>query len=407
MHSVYSKRDLGRGFMVLEVQEIKLSKSLILLLAIGAGVSVSSLYYAQPMLSTIRDDLNISMEHAGLIPSMTQIGYALGLFFLAPLGDRFNRKKIINIKLLLLMSALLMSFYAPAIGWMLVASFFIGLVSTAAQDYVPAAAILSKDHERGKNVGMVMTGLLLGILLSRVLSGSISEQFGWRVVYLFGAGLMMGLLLLTKKFMPDFSPTTNESYKNLIISMFELVRKHPAVKSVTLSQALLAVAFSAFWSTLSLILFERYQMGPMSAGAFGLAGAAGTMAAPIAGRLSDKYGAAIISKVGSTIACLSFALLFFLDFFSMSTQIILLVICAIGFDFGIQASLISHQSIIYGLDPMARSRLNALLMTGMFIGMSVGASLGSIFFANFGLIGFASLTTLSTFVVVLLKTLKK
>lgn len=393
--------------MSVEVQEIKLNRSLILLLAIGAGVSVSSLYYAQPMLSTIRDELHISMELAGFIPSMTQIGYALGLFFLAPLGDRFNRKKIINIKLVFLMSALLMSFYAPAVGWLLVASFFIGLVSTAAQDYVPAAAILSRDHERGKNVGMVMTGLLLGILLSRVLSGSISQQFGWRVVYLFGAGLMMGLLLLTKKYMPDFSPTTKESYKNLILSMFELIKKYPAVKSVTLSQALLAVAFSAFWSTLSLILFERYQMGPMSAGAFGLAGAAGTLAAPIAGRLSDKYGAAIISKIGSSIACLSFALLFFLDFFSMSTQIILLVICAIGFDFGIQASLISHQSIIYGLDPLARSRLNALLMTGMFIGMSLGASLGSIFFAKFGLMGFATLTTLATFLVVLLKTFKK
>lgn len=393
--------------MSVEVQGIKLNRSLILLLAIGAGVSVSSLYYAQPMLSTIRDELHISMELAGFIPSMTQIGYALGLFFLAPLGDRFNRKKIINIKLVFLMSALLMSFYAPAVGWLLVASFFIGLVSTAAQDYVPAAAILSKDHERGKNVGMVMTGLLLGILLSRVLSGSISQQFGWRVVYLFGAGLMMGLLLLTKKYMPDFSPTTKESYKNLILSMFDLIKKYPAVKSVTLSQALLAVAFSAFWSTLSLILFERYQMGPMSAGAFGLAGAAGTLAAPIAGRLSDKYGAAIISKIGSSIACLSFALLFFLDFFSMSTQIILLVICAIGFDFGIQASLISHQSIIYGLDPLARSRLNALLMTGMFIGMSLGASLGSIFFAKFGLMGFATLTTLATFLVVLLKTFKK
>lgn len=393
--------------MSVEVQEIKLNRSLILLLAIGAGVSVSSLYYAQPMLSTIRDELHISMELAGFIPSMTQIGYALGLFFLAPLGDRFNRKKIINIKLVFLMSALLMSFYAPAVGWLLVASFFIGLVSTAAQDYVPAAAILSRDHERGKNVGMVMTGLLLGILLSRVLSGSISQQFGWRVVYLFGAGLMMGLLLLTKKYMPDFSPTTKESYKNLILSMFDLIKKYPAVKSVTLSQALLAVAFSAFWSTLSLILFERYQMGPMSAGAFGLAGAAGTLAAPISGRLSDKYGAAIISKIGSSIACLSFALLFFLDFFSMSTQIILLVICAIGFDFGIQASLISHQSIIYGLDPLARSRLNALLMTGMFIGMSLGASLGSIFFAKFGLMGFATLTTLATFLVVLLKTFKK
>lgn len=383
--------------------KIELNKSLIFLLAVGAGVSVSALYYAQPMLSVIRDDLKVSIEMVGFIPSMTQIGYALGLFFLAPLGDRYNRKKIINIKLFFLLTALVMSFFATNIWWIVLSSFFIGLLATAAQDYVPAAAILSKDNERGKNVGMAMTGLLLGILLSRVLSGSISEHYGWRVVYLFGALLVLILMMLTKKFLPDFQPTTKDSYKKLIVSMFDLIKKYPEVKSVTLSQGLLAISFSAFWSTLSVILFERYQMGPMTAGAFGLAGAAGTMAAPIAGRLSDRYGAMIISRIGSFIACLSFALLFSLDFFSLSTQVILLVVCAIGFDFGIQASLISHQSIIYGLDPMARSRLNALLMTGMFIGMSVGASLGSIFFARFGLYGFAFLTTFSTLLVVLIK----
>lgn len=389
------------------MEKKELKGEMIMLLALGAGVSVSTLYYAQPMLGIIREDLNTNISNASLIPSLTQMGYAIGIFFLAPLGDRYNRKNIISIKLILLILALIASFFARDIAVLIGASFIIGLMATAAQDFVPAAAILSKEESRGKSVGMVMTGLLLGILLSRVFSGAVSEKYGWRVVYLIGAISIVLLSILSRKYLPNFKPTTDASYKNLMKSLIVLWKKHSDLRHAAIHQAILAVAFSAFWSTLAIMLNDRYQLGPMMAGAFGVAGAAGTMAAPIAGRLSDKYGPQKISIIGTVIAVVFFALLFPINLMSKEFQIFLLIISAVGFDFGIQTCLISHQTIVYGIDLNARSRLNAILMSGMFIGMSIGAWLGGFIYGHNGIIGLAMLATFSCSLVFILKLIKR
>lgn len=389
------------------MEKKELNGQMILLLALGAGVSVSTLYYAQPMLGIIREDLNAKISSVSLIPALTQMGYAVGLFFLAPLGDRYNRKNIISIKLIILMIALITSFFSKNITVLIGINFIIGLMATAAQDFVPAAAILSREESRGKSVGMVMTGLLLGILLSRVFSGAVSEAYGWRVVYLVGAIAIAGLFVLSRKFLPNFEATTDASYKHLMKSLIGLWKKHSDLRQATISQAILAIAFSAFWSTLAIMLLDRYQLGPMMAGAFGVAGAAGTMAAPIAGRLSDKYGPQRISRIGTMIAVVFFALIFPINYFPKEWQIILLVISAIGFDFGIQTCLVSHQTIVYGIDLNSRSRLNAILMTGMFIGMSIGAWLGGYVYGESGIIGLATLATFSCAVVFCLKIFRK
>lgn len=389
------------------MEKKELKGEMIMLLALGAGVSVSTLYYAQPMLGIIREDLNTNISNASLIPSLTQMGYAIGIFFLAPLGDRYDRKNIISIKLILLILALIASFFARDIVVLIGASFIIGLMATAAQDFVPAAAILSKEESRGKSVGMVMTGLLLGILLSRVFSGAVSEKHGWRVVYLVGAVSIVLLSILSRKYLPNFKPTTDASYKHLMKSLIVLWKKHSDLRHAAIHQAILAVAFSAFWSTLAIMLNDRYQLGPMMAGAFGVAGAAGTMAAPIAGRLSDKYGPQKISLIGTVIAVLFFALLFPINLISKELQIFLLIVSAVGFDFGIQTCLISHQTIVYGIDLNARSRLNAILMSGMFIGMSIGAWLGGVIYGESGIIGLAMLATVSCFLVFILKLIKR
>lgn len=385
----------------------ELKGGMIFLLALGAGVSVATLYYAQPMLGIIREDLNSNISTTSLIPSLTQMGYAMGVFFLAPLGDRYDRKNIISIKLILLVLALIASFFATDVSVLIGASFIIGLMATAAQDFVPAAAILSKDESRGKSVGMVMTGLLLGILLSRVFSGAVSEKFGWRVVFIIGAASIAILLALSHKYLPKFKPTTDASYKHLMKSLIVLWRMHSDLRHATIHQGILAVAFSAFWSTLAIMLHDRYQLGPMMAGAFGIAGAAGTMAAPIAGRLSDKYGPQKISLIGAAIAVLFFALLFTINLIPKELEIFLLIVSAIGFDFGFQTCLISHQTIVYGIDLNARSRLNAILMSGMFIGMSIGAWLGGYLYGINGIIGLAILATVSCFIVLILKLIKK
>lgn len=388
------------------MEQKELSVNMILLLALGAGLSASTLYYAQPMLGIIREDLNAEISQVSLIPAFTQMGYAVGLFSLAPLGDRFNRKNIISTKLIILILSLMASFFAKNITLLIGINFIIGFMATAAQDYVPAAAILSKDISRGKSVGMVMTGLLMGVLLSRVFSGAVSEAYGWRVVYLMGALCIILLLILSRKFLPDFQSTTDASYKHLMKSLIALWKKHPELRQTTISQATLAIAFSAFWSTLAIMLYDRYQLGPMMAGIFGVAGAAGTLAAPIAGRLSDKYGPQKISRIGSLIAVVFFALIFPINLLSNELQIVLLVISAIGFDFGIQTCLISHQTIVYGIDLNSHSRLNAILMTGMFIGMSLGAWLGGYIYGEAGIIGLAGLATFSCALVFCYKVIK-
>lgn len=373
--------------------ENTLNSGLMFLLTIATGLCVSTLYYAQPMLGTIRDHFNSSIELTSSIISFTQVGYAIGLFFLAPLSDRYDRKRIISIKLLALVVSLLFGFFAPSIHGLIIASFFIGLFATAAQDYIPAVAILSPESTRGKNLGVVMTGLLLGILLSRVASGAISEAFGWRTVYLVGTVSIFILFFFTRKFLPKFQPTIGASYQGLMMSLFSLMKRFPQLRTVTLAQGLLSAAFSAFWSTLAIMLYDRYGLGPMAAGSFGLAGAAGTLAAPIAGTLSDKLGPNQISRIGSTIATLSFASLFFIEAISVQYQVALLVACAVGFDFGVQATLISHQTIMYGLEANSRSRLNAVFSTGIFIGMANGAILGGLAYGRFGILGFAVFVT--------------
>ncbi|MBF8164216.1 MULTISPECIES: MFS transporter [Ectopseudomonas] len=373
-----------------------LSRGLVLLLATGAGLSVATLYYSQPMLGVLGADIQAGERAVGMVPMLTQLGYALGILLLAPLGDRYDRRRIILAKAGMLMLALLLSSIAPGVGALLVASLAIGLAATMAQDIVPAAATMAPESERGTVVGTVMTGLLLGILLSRVMSGLIAEQFGWRAVYgvaaisiaLFALGAWRGL--------PRFAATTSLGYGALLGSMLKLWSRYPALRRAALAQGLLSVAFSAFWSTLAVMLHARFGLGSAAAGAFGLAGAAGALAAPLAGRLADRRGPEGVTRLGAALTLGSFALLGLVEALPFEAQLGLIVVAAIGFDFAIQATLVAHQTIVYGIDPPARSRLNAVLFTGVFVGMASGAGLGSIALAQWGWSGVVALAIVAS-----------
>jgi predicted MFS family arabinose efflux permease len=366
---------------------------LLLLLATGAGLSVASLYYSQPMLGVLGADIGADGRMVGLVPTLTQLGYALGILLLAPLGDRYDRRLIILGKAALLTLALLMSGFAPGIGTLLWASLAVGLTATLTQDIVPAAATLAPDAQRGKIVGTVMTGLLLGILLSRVVSGFVAEHFGWRSMYV-GAALAIALIgVAAWRGLPRFSPTTQLSYRALLGSMIALWRQHGALRRAAWSQGLLSAGFSAFWSTLAVMLHGSFHLGSAAAGAFGLAGAAGALAAPLAGRLADRSGPERVTRLGAALAAVSFAVMGLSFLLPPQAQLALIVVSAIGFDFGIQAALVAHQTIVYGIDPGARSRLNALLFTGMFVGMASGAALGSLALARWGWSGVIVLAT--------------
>jgi len=209
-----------------------LPHSLVLLLAVGAGFGVASLYYAQPILGLLATAMQASDSAIASIPTVTQLGYALGILFLSPLGDKYDRRPIILAKAAILTLALALCGLANGIGFLLVASLLIGISATLAQDIVPAAAHLAPASSRGKVVGTVMMGLLLGILLSRVASGLVAARYGWRLVYGAAAVAVALFALLAWKRLPRFEATTQLSYRSLLISMAHLWRQHSALRQI-------------------------------------------------------------------------------------------------------------------------------------------------------------------------------
>ncbi|MEN4597196.1 MFS transporter [Pantoea agglomerans] len=378
-----------------QTQNEPLSAPLVFTLAAGAGLSVASIYYSQPMLDIISKQFNAGIGAVGMVPMLTQAGYALGILLLAPLGDRHDRRTIIFIKGLMLVAALLLCGFSGGLSALLIASFITGLTATVAQDIVPASAALAPERSRGKTVGTVMTGLLVGILLSRVVSGVVAEYFGWRTMYMIAALAVLLITLTLWRVLPRFAPGTSVSYPRLLLSLVHLWRHHQTLRRAALAQGLLSVGFSAFWSTLALMLSDRFHLDSAVAGAFGLAGAAGAMAAPLAGSFADRIGPARVTQAGAALVMISFALMFLLPLLPMPAQLALIVLCTIGFDLGVQATLVAHQTLVYGLAPEARSRLNALLFTVVFIGMATGAALGSLALAHWGWNGVVALSTLA------------
>ena len=366
---------------------------LVLLLATAAGMAVASIYFSQPLLGLLAANLHATTAQLGLVPTLTQLGYALGILLLAPLGDRHDRRNLIALKAGVLAAALLACGAATGIGMLLAASLAVGVAATMAQDIVPSAAAIAPEAQRGRIVGTVMTGLLLGILLSRVASGLVAEHFGWRAVYVAAAVAVAAIGWTCWRRLPRLAPTSTLGYGALLTSMARLWQRYPLLRRAAWAQGLLSVAFSAFWSTLAVMLLQRYQMGSASAGAFGLAGAAGALAAPWAGRLADRRGPAWVASAGCMLAAACFAAMALERALPAAAWLPLLVLTTIGFDLGVQAALVAHQTQIYSLEPAARSRLNAVLLTAMFIGMASGSALGSLALAHGGWLAVVGLCT--------------
>lgn len=361
-------------------QEPALGSALTLLLATATGLAVASLYYVQPLLGLLSTQFGVGSAAIGLLPTLTQLGYGVAILLLSPLGDRYDRRRIIVVKAAALVAALAFTAAAPSFAVLCVASIAIGLAATLAQDLVPAAATLAPEAQRGQRVGQVMTGLLLGILLSRVAAGAVAAVAGWRAVYA-GAALAVALLIpLLWRGLPRFQPATQAGYGALLLSMARLWTTHAPLRRAALAQGLLSLAFSAFWSTLALVLAgPEFGQGSAVAGAFGLAGAAGALVAPLAGGLADRRGPQAVIRVGALLVFVAFAAQALAP-----ASLWLLVAVAVVFDLGVQAALVSHQSVVYSLDPASRSRLNAVLVSVMFAGMAAGAALGSALLAGFG-----------------------
>ncbi|MBD1552475.1 MFS transporter [Pseudomonas typographi] len=355
----------------------------LLLLATCAGLGVANVYYLQPGLSLVQAEFGASPERVGWLPALTQIGYALGMLLLAPLGDVLPRRRLILAKAVLLVLALLGAGVAPGLGWLVIANFAVGLLGSIGQDFVPIAAQLAPDKYRGRAVGTVTTGLLSGILLSRTLGGWVAESLGWRAMQFVAAGLMLGVMAITWGTVPNLPPASRSRYGALIASLWTLWRQHRALRLAVVAQALLASTLGAFWSTLALVMAAPpFHLGAGMAGSYGIAGAAGAFASPWFGRLTDRRGPLPTIRLGCALVIVAF-----LGMETLPPSLWSLAAGAVVFDLGVMAALVSHQTIVNGLDPQARSRLNGLLMTGAMAGMAAGAAIGNAAWAQAGMLG--------------------
>ncbi len=358
-------------------------RRLLLLLATIAGVSVANIYYNQPLLGNLRESFPRSASWVGAVPAVTQLGYAAGMLLLAPLGDRFDRRRLILLQIAAICVALVIAASAPSLVVLIGASLAIGVLATIAQQAVPFAAELAPPSGRGHAVGTVMSGLLLGILLARTAAGFVAEYFGWRTVFGASVVVLLGLAAVIWMRLPKSKPTSTLPYGKLLVSMWHLIVEHPGLREASVTGAFLFAGFSAFWSVLALLLTGApFHLGPQAAGLFGIVGAAGALAAPLAGKFSDRRGPRAVISLSIVLVAVSFVV------FGLSgTSIAGLVIGVIILDVGVQAAQISNQSRIYALSPEARSRVNTVYMVTYFIGGAAGSAVGAMVWPVFGWVG--------------------
>ncbi|WP_369405412.1 MFS transporter [Novosphingobium capsulatum] len=351
-----------------------LGNALILAMAATTGLAVANIYYNQPMLGLIETSMPSGLT--ALVPTVTQLGYALGLFLLVPLGDRVERRGLIVLQFLLLSVALVLAAVAPTPALLLGASLVLGALATVAQQIVPFAAHLAPAERSGAVIGKVMAGLLCGILLSRTLAGFVAEHAGWRAMFWLGVPLALIAAAILRAMLPTSRAKGDHHgegprYAQLLASLWHLWRRHRALRLATLTQGLLFAAFSAFWSILALRLAQVGQ-GAGVAGLFGVIGAVGILAAPMAGHVADRRGphATIVVGVALMVVAWIIAMTF--------SGVVGLALACVVLDLAVQSALISHQHIVYALDQGARARLNTLFMGGMFLLGAAGSALAAL-----------------------------
>jgi predicted MFS family arabinose efflux permease len=353
---------------------------MIVLLASACGLIVANLYYAQPLISLIAPEIGLGPSAASLIVTLTQAGYCAGLVLLVPLGDLAENRSLILRTLGVALIALAVAAIAQSAPWFLAASLFIGLGSVAVQMLVPIAAHLAPEASRGRVVGNVMSGLLTGIMLARPVSSLIASAFGWRAVFGASALLMAVLGLILRRALPQRRPAAGHSYVELIGSLWTLLRDTPLLRRRAAYQAALFAAFSLYWTAVPLVLSSpAFGLTQRGIALFALAGVAGALSAPIAGRLADRGWTRVATGVSLSLAAVSFLLAWF-----GGGSLLALLAAGILLDLSVQANVVLGQRAIYALGAHIRSRLNGLYLAIFFAGGALGSSIASVVYTHGG-----------------------
>lgn len=357
-----------------------LTAPIILLMSVATGLAVASNYYAQPLLHTIGQQFSISIATAGTIVTTAQLSYAVGLMLLVPLGDMFERRSLIVLMNLLSAGGLLISAFSTSISMLIIGTALTGMLSVVAQILVPFAATLAVPHERGKAVGTVMSGLLLGILLARTAAGALADVGSWRTVYWVAAILMLCMSAVLWRVLPRYQSPTAMSYPQLLGSILRMFVEEPLFRARSLIGGLLFAAFSMLWTPLTFLLAgPPYEYSNTTIGLFGLAGAAGAYAANRFGRLADRGLGNLATRVGLLLLLGSWGLMAF-----GQVSVLALLAGILVQDLAIQGVHVTNTSSIYRLRPEARSRLTAGYVTCYFIGGASGSLVSSWLYAHFG-----------------------
>lgn len=350
-------------------------------MAAACGLSVANLYYAQPLAGPIAHALGMSRAATGLVVTLTQVGYGLGLAFLVPLGDLMENRRLIVVTTLGGALAMALAGLSPSAGLFLAAALLVGIGSVAAQMLVPVAAHMAPPEARGRVVGEVMSGLIAGILLARPVASLVADRLGWRAVFLIAAAAMVGLALAVLKVLPQRRPRADHSYGALIASMGALLRDTPVLRRSIAYQGCLFAAFSLFWTVTPLLLAgPAYRLSQTGIALFALAGASGALIAPVAGRMADRG----LSRPGFGLAFAAAALCFGLCWVGRGGGALGLGALALAgalLDLGVQTSQVLNQREIYSLVDHARSRLNGLYVAFYFVGAAFGSGVGGAVYA--------------------------
>ncbi len=356
------------------------SRRLVLLLTVACGASVANLYYAQPLLHTLAVAFGTANGTTGLLVTVGQAGYVIGLALVVPLGDLLERRRLIVTTLVCTAAGQALAAIAPGFTVFAVAVLVVGVCACVAQVIVPLSSSLAAEHERGSVVGMVMSGLLIGILLARTISGVIAGLLGWRAVFAIAAVAALLLAAAVRSALPPVPSTERMRYPALLRSILGLIEQLPVLRQRMLLGSLSFGCFSVLWTSLAFLLSgPPFHLGNIDIGLFGLAGVAGATVAPVTGHLADRGRGRLATTAALLTLLASWALLAL-----GRNRIPELVIGIVMLDLGVQGVHISNQSAIYALLPDARSRLTTAYMVAYFTGGVILSAATSALYASDG-----------------------